>query len=98
MRGLKILRSMRSRPVSASPSLPGWIGQFSDRGDPTSTRPDIKSPRGTRVPRGIGSWAYRALVDDLDDLASPRLDDHPPVIDDSIAIFPVANKIGRPHV
>src|SRR5712664_2549992 len=29
-------------------------------------------------------------VDDLDDLARPRLDDHPPVIDDCIAIFAVA--------
>src|SRR6266851_642867 len=34
--------------------------------------------------------AYRALIDDPDDLARPRLDDHAPVVDDRIAIFAVA--------
>src|SRR6202022_284418 len=89
MRGLKTSRWMHSRPLSASPPRPGWNGQSSDRGDPTSTRPDIKKSRETGS-REDWLMAYRALVDDLDDLARPRLDEHAPVIDDRVAIFAVA--------
>jgi hypothetical protein len=86
---LKISRSMHSRPLSASPPQPRWNGRSSDRGDPMSARPDTRNPRGTGS-REDCLMAYCVLVDDLDDLARPRLDDHAPVIDDRIAIFAVA--------
>src|SRR4051794_5392992 len=89
MRDWKTSWSMRSRPVSDWPSPPHWIGRFSARDGPAPAYPE-KNPRGTQVPRGSIERFVARSVDDLDDPARPRLDDHPPVIDDGIAIFPVA--------
>ena len=49
-----------------------------------------KNPRGNKSREDRSQILSSRSVDDLDDLARPRLDDHPAVIHDRVAIFGVA--------
>jgi hypothetical protein len=77
---------MRSRHVSASPSPQDLIGPFSDRGASARTHRDMRNPRGM-CPARIDQKRPVRLIDDLDDLARPWLNDHAAVIDDRVPVL-----------
>ena len=81
--------------VDALAACAGLVGASGDRLD-DRTCPAIarhihatKNPRGKSPARIISAKLNLSLVDDLDDPARARLDDHPAIIDDRIAIFGV---------
>ena len=71
----------------------GWVIGRSRR---ASCRND-QIPAGTSPPRGSIDVLLDPLVDDLDDLARARLNDHPAVIDHGVAIFGVARNRPQFH-